>query len=70
MEYDVCKVTRANTIELPALENPSCLHATFASRVSHPNSQIVDHILSTQISTRPSSGVFPSASLTSPREHP
>ena len=55
---------------LPVAENPSCLHATLASLVSHPSSHTVPHVLFIQISTRPSSKVFPSTSLIAPSVHP
>ena len=51
---------------LPAGANPSCLQATLASKVDQKPSQMVPQVSFQQSSTRPSSSVFPPASLRSP----
>ena len=48
--------------------NPSCLHTTLASLLSHPSSHTVPHSLLIQISTLPSKGLKPPDNLTSPYE--
>ena len=51
---------------LPSGANPSCLQATLASKVDQKPSQMVPQVSFQQSSTRPSSSVFPPASLRSP----
>ena len=53
----------------PSVEYPSCLHTTVASMLSQFVSHTTTQVLLRHISTRPSLGTKPSASLTSPAAH-
>ena len=59
---------QCNATSLPSEGSPSWVQTTVASAVSHESLQTVPHWLLKQISTRPSEGLCPSRSLTSPSE--
>jgi len=59
---------QCNATSLPSEGSPSWVQTTVASAVSHKSLQTVPHWLLKQISTRPSEGLCPSRSLTSPSE--
>ena len=65
--YHLCTYAH---MTVPVGENPSCLHTTLASAVPQKSSHTVPHVLLMQTSTRPSLGVGPLTSLTSPVVQP
>ena len=63
-------MTHASANIIPATEKSNCRQTTLASVSPHPLSHTVPQALLLQISTRPSSLVAPSNSLTSPAVQP